>query len=66
MAMVVPFQVPEVMVPTVDNEDAEVRAERVVNVLLLVAVTFAAVPVVFWLRVGKFPATAAATEVPLP
>ena len=35
-------------------------------VLLDVAVTLAAVPVVLWFSVGKLPATAAATEVPFP
>lgn len=48
-----PDQVPEVMVPTVAKLASEVR------VVLLDAVMFAAVPVVFWLRVGMSAATIA-------
>jgi hypothetical protein len=55
--MVVPFQVPEVMVPTEARLEAVVNAESVVRVALLVAVMFDAVPVVFWFRVGTSPAT---------
>ena len=61
-----PCHTPVPMVPTVTSADAVVRALRVVSVALLVAVMLAAVPAVFWFSVGKFPATAAAIEVPLP
>src|SRR5271165_5120191 len=47
-------------------EPGKLKAERVVSVELEVAVMFAAVPVVFWLSVGKLDAMAAATAVPLP
>jgi hypothetical protein len=50
----------------VSCEVGRLRADNVVSVLFVVAVIFAAVPVVFWFKVGKLPATAVATDVPLP
>ena len=46
MAMVVAFHVPEVTVPTEDRLEAVVSPDKVVKVELLVAVIFAAVPLV--------------------
>jgi hypothetical protein len=52
MPIGVPCQVPEVIVPTLARLEAVVNADRVVSVALLVAVTFAAVPVVFAALLG--------------